>query len=367
MRLGFERNRINDFHSKFADFFERYIMPAAYFALLITGISVSYVNIIPRLPELEVISESVHGGNCPRSRFFCVSTYNIPFPFRTPSYMLYVYTALGLGSWLAVFFTDPGTITPATRNLVSRLYPYDNLLFRRKRPECYTCKHPRFPRSKHCRLCNRCVARFDHHCGWVGTCVGLYNTHLFISFLLIHFVMLIHGTFLGLEIINAGVQKLIHENYVFSDTGLPITKFTLKIAFTAEVTMFFIASAFFLSSLMVGAFLGYHLSLVVRNKTTNESSKWDDVHSFCNTIAREENGKSFQEKLLEEEREFGADEVGDHPMFLPDGSPANIYNRGIWRNFAEVFAPRSFSSIRETSHEPCTHPRPTTANRVKAN
>jgi len=58
---------------------------------------------------------------------------------------------------------------------------------------CRECRLWRPHRCGHCRYCRRCVLRLDHHCVFVGTCVGERNMRFFAAFLLCAGAAFLHG------------------------------------------------------------------------------------------------------------------------------------------------------------------------------
>lgn len=334
--------------------FEKYIMPISYLLLLAGGLYLTNANIISRLHELEVIDP--HISPCPRSRFYCHKPSTLALPLQTPPSAIYFYAATALLSWLLVFLSDPATVTSTTFLKLAALFPHDDVLFVPGN-HCRTCLLPKLPRSKHCALCNRCVARFDHHCGWVGTCVGFYNLKYFLFFLFVHAVMLVHGSVLCVELVRARMLDLIAGDFVYAPTGKPIDRFSFKIAFIAETSICAMFIVFVLAFFMVAGFFVYHISLVVRNKTTNETVKWDAVYRTAKEY-EEKNGKTIGQAMLEEALADAAKDGSDTaeayarvPPCDDKGVPLNMYNRGLLANWFEVVFPHRFQARAFLSEE----------------
>ena len=48
---------------------------------------------------------------------------------------------------------------------------------------CHRCNLVKPHRAHHCSQCRRCHLKMDHHCPWIGGCVGTYNHKFFVMFL----------------------------------------------------------------------------------------------------------------------------------------------------------------------------------------
>ena len=75
--------------------------------------------------------------------------------------------------------------TPAAIEQVNQFW---GRLFKDKRfmhlKWCSTCEIRRPPGCSHCSHCDSCVRGFDHHCHWVGNCIGSRSHRCFLTFLL---------------------------------------------------------------------------------------------------------------------------------------------------------------------------------------
>ena len=49
---------------------------------------------------------------------------------------------------------------------------------------CEFCKMNKHDRTSHCSYCSCCILRRDHHCVFIGNCVGFKNTRFFLNFLI---------------------------------------------------------------------------------------------------------------------------------------------------------------------------------------
>ena len=134
-------------------------------------------------------------------------TFVMLMPYFDNTVFTLIYLAISFLLFILFFilsFSDPGKLINSNNMSMLDLVLRGELL----EEYCPNCLIKMNYRTKHCIICEKCVDEFDHHCFWVGNCIGKNNYLLFFIFLV--FV-----------IFNTVFNFLITTYYVFTEMKSP--------------------------------------------------------------------------------------------------------------------------------------------------
>ena len=129
----------------------------------------------------------------------------------------------------------------------------------------YTCEIFRPPRTSHCAICDAWIERIDHHCPWLGTCIGKRNYKYFFIFINLLSILQILGIILSIIEIIIRVDEKVSEG---NSTSKAIRESLRESPFPMIVIGVVIITALFVVILWI-----YHHRLACLNITTNEEIK----------------------------------------------------------------------------------------------
>ena len=148
---------------------------------------------------------------------------------------------------------------------------------------CKACNTYRSPRAKHCFECNNCVEIFDHHCPWVGSCVGKNNYCHFLWFLTTTHLSAwyITGTICHYWLQESRARHMSASEFAKEASMVPVL---ILLVYMALVCFF------------VGGLTLYHyyLSLTAQVCVQSFEEKSSGVHPRVSTLIQKQ---SFQKKV----------------------------------------------------------------------
>ena len=106
-----------------------------------------------------------------------------------------------LGMYLVMFFKNPGII-PQKRNANLEMD-----VEAKRNYSCLKCLSLKNQNAYHCEDCDVCIEEYDHHCVWVGKCVGKGNLIAFYVF-----VASIPGFFIFIMFMSCFISLNIKPN-----------------------------------------------------------------------------------------------------------------------------------------------------------
>ncbi|KAF2124991.1 hypothetical protein P153DRAFT_300548 [Dothidotthia symphoricarpi CBS 119687] len=212
----------------------------------------------------------------------------LPWTLQTNFFLNVFYgTSYALTAYF-YFFTmssDPGYVPKSSSRSASKAV-IDELMELRQFDEhhfCVNCMVRKPLRSKHCKRCDRCVAKSDHHCPWVNNCVANNNHRHFVLYVISMEIAILSWVHLTLAYLNTlDAPKSVVCTLLSPD----LCQVLHKDPFTIVLTIWAIFQLTWVTMLLC-----VQLLQVARNLTTYESMRGhlhshtpaDALNSFVTT------------------------------------------------------------------------------------
>ena len=231
--------------------------------------------------------------------FFLSDFLTKKISFLIPLIIVIIYI-ITVSLLIIVSFCDPGIILsfPMKKRIIEdrRESKIFQLGYIKNYKYCDTCSIIRPSRSTHCGDCNNCVEKFDHHCPWIGTCVGKRNYKYFYFFLFIlNFLICLIIIFCIYYLIKRITEIVKENNHLEENEKIKnIASYSLT---EVIMSLYIIIYEGLVMIFVTGLFI-YHTKLVLKNMTTKEDIKkfWENPQG--NPYIRNLNKINIQNSLF---------------------------------------------------------------------
>lgn len=204
---------------------------------------------------------------------------------------------------------------------------------------CQTCMIYRPLGCSHCKICDVCIERYDHHCPWVGNCIGRNNYKIFYFYVLSFNIFCVCNVILCM-LCGTIIQKCINDKNIFDYDCDDIVKYNrhnkLKgITITKEVIAFVFMCINLFAFFFLIILFSFHTKYVIHNETTAFRSKYENENIIFGNPFDRGCLRNIKQILFGKRRKISLLLLKDDNILLPsklDESSKGLVDRGREKN-----------------------------------